>query len=216
MVAKRTILAICAHNDDQVIGAGGTLAKYAKEGYRVRTIILSFGEASHPHLRREVIVERRIKESLKSDKIIGGAGVAYFGLKEGRFEQEVKEKRIPEKIAWIIQKEKPAKIFTHGLDDAHPDHGAVYRMIMQLMEEKKIKCAVYSFDIWSLIKLRKRYLPKLVVGVDDTFKTKLKAILAHKSQKLAIALLLWKVVLKDWLSGFVYGYHFAEVFYKLR
>ncbi|MDO8660733.1 MAG: PIG-L family deacetylase, partial [Candidatus Woesearchaeota archaeon] len=83
----QTILTICAHNDDQIVGAGGTLAKYAAEGKRIRTVICSFGESSHPHLKREIIVERRVKESLRADKILGGSGVAYFGLAEGKFLQ---------------------------------------------------------------------------------------------------------------------------------
>jgi len=213
---KETILAIAAHNDDHIIGAGGALAKYAKEGKRVRTIICSFGERSHPHLRKEVIVERRVKESIKADKVMGGAGIAYLGVKEGSFEDEFKSRNIVEKLAWIIQKEKPAKIFTHGIDDFHPDHRAVYRLVMSLIEQKKITCPVYSFEVWSLLKLRNRNLPRLVVDTSDTFNTKIKAFLIHESQKFAIWALLWKLILKDWLSGVIHGYKYAEVFYRLK
>jgi LmbE family N-acetylglucosaminyl deacetylase len=51
MAKKGTVLVIVAHNDDHIIGAGGTLAKYAQEGKKVRTIIMSYGESSHPHLK---------------------------------------------------------------------------------------------------------------------------------------------------------------------
>ena len=213
---KETILAIAAHNDDHIIGAGGALTKYAEEGMRVRTVICSFGEKSHPHLRKEVIVERRVKESIKADKIMGGAGVAYLGVREGHFEEDFKSRNIAEKLAWIIQKEKPAKIFMHGLDDFHPDHRAVYRLVMDLIEKKKISCPVYSFDVWSVLKLRQRNLPRLVVDISDTFNTKVKAFLVHESQKLAIWMLLWKLILKDWLSGIIHGYKYAEVFYRLK
>ncbi len=213
---KETILAIAAHNDDQVIGAGGALAKFAKDGARVRTIICSFGEKSHPHLRREVIVERRVKESIKADKIIGGSGVAYLGIREGYFKEDFESRNIAEKLAWIIKKEKPSKIFTHGIDDFHPDHHAVYKLVMGLIEKNHIECPVYSFEIWSLVKLRKRNLPQLVVNTTDTFNTKVRAFLIHESQKLAIWSLLGKVIIKDWLSGMIHGYKYAEVFYRLR
>jgi len=213
---KPTILAIAAHNDDQVIGAGGALAKYAKQGKRVRTIICSFGEKSHPHLRREVIVERRVKESIKADKILGGSGVAYLGMREGHFEEDFEKRDIYKKLAWIIKKEKPQKIFTHGIDDFHPDHRAVYELVTALIKKGKITCPVYSFEIWSLVKLRKRSLPQLVVDTSDTFNTKVKAFLVHESQKLAIWSLLWKLILKDWLSGLIHGYKYAEVFYRLK
>jgi LmbE family N-acetylglucosaminyl deacetylase len=213
---KETILAIAAHNDDHVIGAGGALAKYAKDGFRVRTIICSFGEKSHPHLRKEVIVERRVKESVKADQIMGGAGVAYLGVREGKFSEDFKERDIAEKLEWMIKKEKPSKIFTHGIDDFHPDHRAVNGMVMNLMDSGKITCPVYSFEVWSVLKLRNRNLPRLVVDISDTFNTKIRAFLVHESQKLAIWALLWKLIVKDWLSGVIHGYKYAEVFYRLK
>ncbi len=211
-----TILAIGAHNDDHIIGAGGALAKYAKEGKRVRTIICSFGEKSHPHLKKEVIIQRRVQESLKADKVMGCAGVAYLGVREGHFDEDFGKRDIAEKLAWIIRKEKPSKIFTHGIDDFHPDHRAVYNLVMRLAEQKKIKCPIYSFEVWSLVKLRNRNLPRLVVDISATFNTKIKAFLVHESQTATIWLLLWKLILKDWLSGIIHGYRYAEVFYRLK
>ncbi len=213
---KETILAIAAHNDDHLIGAGGALTKYAKEGKRVRTIICSFGEGSHPHLKKEVIVERRVKESIKADKLMGGSGVAYLGVREGKFDEDFKERDIESKLSWIIKKEKPSKIFVHGLDDFHPDHRAVYRLVKRLMDNGAITCPVYSFEVWSFLKLRNRNLPRLVVNISDTFNTKIKAFLVHESQTLAIWSLLWKLIVKDWLSGVLHGYKYAEVFYKLK
>jgi len=211
-----TILAIGAHNDDHIIGCGGTLAKYAKEGRRVRTIVMSFGEGSHPHLKREVIVETRIKESLAADKILGGQGVVYFDLKEGKFPEQFKEKHVEKKLIDLIAREKPSMIFTHGLDDIHPDHRAVYKLIEKMVLTKKITCPVYSFDVWSLFRFRKRNLPRMVVDVTSTFNAKIKALLTHESQTAAIALLLWKIILKDWFNGLMYGYRYAEVFYRLK
>jgi len=211
-----TILAIGAHNDDHLIGAGGALTKYAREGKRVKTVIFSFGEKSHPHLKKEVITNRRVQESLRADKLMGGSGVSYLGVREGHFEEDFKSGNVAEKLALIIMKENPSKIFTHGLDDFHPDHRAVYRLIMALVDKNVIKCPVYSFDIWSLVKIRNRNLPRLVVDISDTFNIKVKSFLLHESQKLAIWSLLWKLILKDWFSGVIHGYRYAEVFYRLK
>lgn len=209
------ILSIGAHNDDHVIGAGGALINYAKQGAKVRTIICSFGEKSHPHLRAEVVVEKRVKESLDADKIMGGSGITYLGLREGKFDEDIKTKKIAGKLAKIIAQEKPSKIFTHGID-FHPDHRAVNRLIMDLIKKKKIKCPVYSFEIWSVFRFRQRNLPRLVVDITPSFNTKVKAFLVHESQTLAIWALLWKMILKDLLSGFVFGYRYAEVFHRLK
>jgi len=212
------ILAICAHNDDQILGAGGTLAKYAREGASFKTIIFSFGEFSHPHLRRDVIVRRRIKESLDSDKILGGGGVAYFGLKEQQFEREFAEKRIRQKLAWIIKKERPDKIFTHSIDDPHPDHQAVYKLILDILKDLPLETEVYAFDVWTVLNVRKRNLPKLVVDISDTYDVKWKAYEAHASQVHLPGMipLAWKIHILDWMRGFNYKVKCAEVFYRLN
>ena len=66
-----SILFLIAHNDDQLIGAGGTIAKYAKEGKKVVTIIFSFGESSNP-LEQDIFTRRtRVKESKQAAKVLG-------------------------------------------------------------------------------------------------------------------------------------------------
>ena len=217
---SKTILSLAAHNDDHVIGAGGALTKYAREGIKTKTIIFSYGVKSQPHLKEEVIKEKRIKESIKADKLMSGSGVKYLGVKEGKFDDEFRRLKIAKKIADIIKKEKPIKIFTHGLDDAHPDHRAVYRLVRKLILQGKIKCPVYSFEVWSLFKLRKRNVPRLIVDTSKTFNVKVRAFLVHESQlqlwMLGMWALLWKLIVKDWLSGLIHGYRYAEVFYRFK
>jgi len=62
-MADDCILFLCAHNDDQIVGAGGTIAKYAKEGRKIVTIIFSFGETSMPYLQEKISRRTRVLES---------------------------------------------------------------------------------------------------------------------------------------------------------
>lgn len=213
---RDTIICFCAHNDDQIIGAGGTLAKYSSQGKEVYTIIFSFGEASHPHLRREVTVEMRVKESLKATKILGGKTNLYLGLKEGNFAEEFEKKNLMARLKKFLTERKPSKIFTHSVDDPHPDHRAVYSIITQLLDQIKYKGSVYSFDIWNPINLGKRNLPRLIVDISDTFRKKVRAIEAHESQKLTRFSLLWNLYLKAIYNGLNNNTKYAEVFYKIR
>jgi len=217
---KRTqngcILVFCAHNDDQVIGAGGTLAKYAKQGKQFFTYIFSYGESSHPHLKRKVTIEMRVKESLEADKVLGGSGIVYFGISEGRFNEEIAEKGIEQKIRDIIKEKNPEKIFTHSIDDPHPDHKAVYYLIKKIVDDIDFRGDVYSFDIWNPIQIRKRNLPKLVVDISETFSTKIRAFRCHRSQKVTMIVLMWNVYLKALFNGFYNHVRYAEVFSKIK
>ncbi|MBW2977759.1 PIG-L family deacetylase [Candidatus Woesearchaeota archaeon] len=215
MKKQENILVICAHNDDQIIGAGATLAKYSKLGKNVNTLIFSYGERSLPHLKPSIVIKTRVTESHKSDKIMGGSGVSYFGLKEGKF--LANKNKVKEKIKDIIKQKKPSKIFTHSIDDPHPDHRAVFKIINEIVNKAKTNYDVYSFDVWNPITLRKRNLPKLVVDVTSTFNKKVKAFKAHKSQKIAAIMpLMWKVYLKALINGWNNGVKYAEVFYKIK
>jgi len=89
-----SILVICAHSDDQIFGPGGTIAKYAKEGKKIHTIIFSYGEGSHPWFKKEYTISARVKEALAVDKFIGGDGVVFLGLEEGKFREQYTAKNV--------------------------------------------------------------------------------------------------------------------------
>ena len=210
------ILVFCAHSDDQIFGPGGALAKYAKEGKKIYTYIFTYGELTHPHFKRQVIIKIRVKESQKADAEIKGEGVSFFGLSETKFLEESKEKGIHEKIRDIIKEKTPTKIFTHNADDPHADHRAVNKIVLDAIEEVKSNADVYAFDVWSPLSLAYRKNPKLVVDISKTFKIKLKALRHFESQKLAMIMLLWSVYAKAIKNGIFNGYRYAEVFYKIR
>ena len=79
-----TVLFLCAHNDDQIVGAGGTVAKYSKEGKKIITIIFSFGENSNPLEQDKVTRKTRVIESKRASRILGEEEIYYLGLKEIR------------------------------------------------------------------------------------------------------------------------------------
>jgi LmbE family N-acetylglucosaminyl deacetylase len=219
--SKGTVLVICAHSDDQSIGCGGSMAKYAKEGYDVHTIIMSFGENVKPHIKREVIANMRVKESKRADKILGGKGVTFLGLKELAFEDEIKQKGVLNRLDLLVNEIDPVKIFTHAIDDAHPDHRATLRIVLRLYRRLTLKCELYTFEVWHIFNLKKRRMPKLV----KFFPKKRQSLLAFKSQVnlsnfynyLVLNNFFFFVIhIKDFLNGLKYGYKYAEVFYKLR
>lgn len=216
MENKETVLVFCAHSDDQVFGVGGTIAKYSNEGKEVYTYVFSYGESSNPWMKEKVLIEQRVKEAKDADKVLGGSGVAFFGLKEGNFFEDYRKKKLNERITEIIQEKKPSKIFIHSDNDPHPDHRAVYTIITSLIENIGIKCDVYSFDVWTPFKLRKRYEPSLLVDISKTFKKKIKALHCFKSQKIALITLIMTVYTRGFFNGMKARTLVAERFVKVK
>ena len=210
------VMVICAHSDDQIFGVGGTLARYAQEGIGIHTIIFSYGESSHPLLKRKVTVEMRVKESQEADKVINGGGLAFLGLKEGRFKEEGEEKDIIAKLIRTIDHHKPSKIFTHSDGDPHPDHRIVCEMTLAAANKTRCRPDVYTFEVWTPIKVKNRHRPKLVVDITKTFPTKLTALKCFKSQWMTMITLLWSVYARAIINGFFNRCLFAETFYKIN
>lgn len=211
-----TILVLCAHSDDQIFGVGGTLAKYAKQGKIIKTVIFSYGEQSHPWLKSKVTIQMRVKESYDADKVIGGHGVEFLNLADGKIAQEAKEKNIHHKLCVMMRKLKPSKIFTHSEDDAHPDHRAVSSLVLRAFDSVKPNAHVYTFDVWSPVKVKERHHPQLVVPISDTFQIKLKALRCFKSQWAAMVMLLWSVYVRAIKNGLFHHGGLAEKFSMVR
>lgn len=217
MDEPESILFLCAHNDDQIVGAGGTVAKYAKEGKSVVTVMFSFGETSLPHYQEKISRRTRVLESRKAAKILGESENYYLGLKEGNFTREIEEKNIYKKIETIIKRIKPVKIFTHSIDDPHPDHRAVYAFTMSLADKINYKGEIYSFNVWNyFLNIRKRDTPKLVVDITGTFKIKVEAFRKHKSQWPSFVSHMWNIYIQAILNGFNNNMRYAEIFFRVR
>src|SRR3989338_2837068 len=209
-----TILAIAAHNDDHIIGCGGTLAHYAKQGERIVTIICSHAENSHLHLKKRTTLKKRIAEALKANKLFGGQEVIFLGIRDGHFQHDLKARTIL--IKNIITKEKPEKIFTHSDKDWNKDHKELSKYLLSLADKGSITCPIFSFSIWSALNIVKQSYPVLVVDTAATFQTKLKAFLVHESQTLISWAIIWKLMIKDRICGTSNKHRYAEAFYKLR
>lgn len=225
--SKGNILVVVAHSDDQILGAGATLAKYFREGHKIYTIIMSYGELSYLHLVQEQhIRDIRRKESEDAEVIIGGNGTHFFDLRDGKLAKDVVRKNMDVKLREIIRKYKPIKIFTHSIDDIHPDHRTTQKTVLKavdyLAEKENFQANVYSFEISQLWKIKNRNKPRLVVDVTKEFKYKIKALHAFKSQinifshTYEVNLLYLAVYIRGFLIGLRYGKGMAEIFYKIR
>jgi LmbE family N-acetylglucosaminyl deacetylase len=77
-----SVVVVAAHPDDEVLGAGGTMAILAAAGIRLRLIAITDGEASHPGAEPAAIARTRIRESAAAlDRLgAGQAEVVRLGL----------------------------------------------------------------------------------------------------------------------------------------
>lgn len=209
---KETILVFSSHSDDFVIGAGGTIANYAKEGKKVITIIFSYGEKSHPWMKEKVVQNFRAEEAKEACKILKCKAL-FYNLRELHFKEDFG--KIEEKLIRLIKKEKPSKIFTHSMNDPWPDHQILHQLSLELWEKLPFKPEVYVYSVWNPISLKTQF-PALYVDISITFFLKLRALKTFQSQKVHVAYPAFLLLFRTIYEGFKIKKLFAEMFYKVR
>ncbi|MFT4310144.1 MAG: PIG-L deacetylase family protein [Candidatus Woesearchaeota archaeon] len=208
-----TILVFCAHPDDEILGVGGTIAKYTKEGKRVICIMFTSGESSHPWLHKRDIHAIRQQEAKQAGSEVGVEQTIFLSLRDGLLQKDAPQAH--ERLLAIIEKYTPEKIFTHDIDDIHPDHKAVYHAVTKAVDAYAKPVDVYTFTVWFLA-FRKKESPKLVIDITPTFTQKYKALKHFKSQWLALVQLVPILYIKSFLDGLDADSRYAEIFYKIR
>ncbi len=214
---KKNVFAFCAHSDDQILGAGGTLAKLSEEGYDVYVIVLSAGENANPLTKPKFTVKTRRDESLKANEVIKAKDLFFFNLSEGKFISEYKLTDTFSKLVKIFREYKPAKIFTHAPDDVHIDHRNTLTILLDVIKSvgEDYKPDVFSFDVWTFLNLKSRTYPVVYINISKQIRKKSQAISCFKSQKVSMISLLAKVYLEMIFNGIRIGTLFAERFYKI-
>jgi len=212
---KENIVVFGAHSDDFVIGAGGMIAKYAREGNKIVSIVFSYGESSHPWLKKKVIQKMRLNEALDASRMLG-CKTYVFDLKEFNFLEEYKTKELEPKILALLNKIKPAKIFTHSNEDPHPDHKAAHQLTLMIYEQlySKPKPELYIFSIWNPVSFRS--YPALYVNISKTFSLKLRALKTFRSQKLHVMYPLFLLIFRAIKDGLKIRTWFGEKFYRIK
>ena len=209
-----TILVLAPHPDDEVIGMGGTIAKYAAAGERVVAVVFTLGERSHPWQRQEAIQTRREREALKAGRIVGISETIFLRLKDLEISTQVVEHDTAAQFQELLDEEQPRAIFTTAPDDIHADHRAVARFILSVAQQAKYDKPIWTYTVWNPVHLINRNQPTLVVDISETFSKKWEAIQAYESQKVSTYQLIPTVLIRGFLHGLRYGHKMAEVFIK--
>ena len=213
---KENILVFSAHSDDFVIGAGGTIAEYVKQGKKVTAIVFSYGEKSHPWMKEHVVQKFRAKETHAAAKALG-CKVIIYDMKEGKFYEDYQEKRYENKFLDLLNKEKPTKLFTHSNEDPHPDHRSVNKITLELYDKIKTRPEVYIYSVWNPISIKTQY-PMLYVDISNSYKEKIKSLNAFPSQRYnaiyPLSILILFRAIKDGIK--IKGAKFGEGFYRIK
>lgn len=129
--ARRKLMAVLAHPDDESLGLGGTLAKYSREGIETHLLTATRGERgrfgeSAEKPPPDVVGRTRESELRAAAAVLGLTDVRFLEYGDGDLDRADAREAIA-KIAGHIVRVRPDVVITFGPEGAygHPDHIAI-------------------------------------------------------------------------------------------
>ena len=140
----RALLAVFAHPDDESNAAGGTLARYAREGANVVLVSATRGELGIPGLATDAAGAVRERELRAASAALGACEVRFLGYRDGEL-AHADEREAVARLAALLRKIKPQVVVTFGPDgiSGHADHVAVSRWVTAAFDESNIPKKLY-------------------------------------------------------------------------
>lgn len=181
---KLDILALAAHPDDVELSSAGTLIKAIQSGKKAGVVDFTQGELGTrgtPEIRRA--------EAQEAGRIMGLSIRENLGFRDGFFKNDEEHQL---EVVKMIRKYQPEIVLANAVNDRHTDHGkaseiAKYACFIAGLAKVETMVDGESQKPWRP-KAVYHYIqsiphqPDLIVDVSSAWETKMKAVLAFKSQ----------------------------------
>ena len=141
-------LVVAPHPDDEVLGAGGTLAELAACGATIAVLALTDGEASHPgaSITAGELARLRVAETTEATTRLFGEAPAIerLGLPDGQLarHEETIEHALRDRL------EANSWCFAPHRQDGHPDHEAAGRAAARACADVGARLIEYPIWLW--------------------------------------------------------------------
>jgi LmbE family N-acetylglucosaminyl deacetylase len=119
------VIVFAGHPDDEILGAGATLAGHASRGDAVHAVVLADGATSRYD---ETMEEALRKAGQRAAEQIGFASIRFEGLADQRLDTAPLIE-ITQGIETILEELDPEVVYTHFPGDVNLDHGVVARAV---------------------------------------------------------------------------------------
>jgi N-acetylglucosamine malate deacetylase 1 len=184
--ASETILAIVAHPDDEVLGAGGTLARHAHDGASVHIVFLADGVGARGADR--AAGERRAKAARTAAACLGAKEPIFLGLPDNRLDS-VDLLDITQQIERFVTNIAPSILYTHHAGDLNIDHVICQRAVLTAcrpLPGSKLR-AIYAMEVpssteWAPSSTQNTFQPTRFVDISVTREVKRRALEAYAEE----------------------------------
>lgn len=176
------ILIMAAHPDDEVIGCGGAIAKYAKEENEVYLCIVTKGYT--PDWTEEFL-ENREEEIRKSNKALGINKTYFLGFPTVKLDT-IPQKELNDSILKIMAEVNPDIVYIPHKGDLNKDHRLIFdaALVATRPINNRIK-RILSYETLSNTEWGQAiepFVPSVYVDISETIDKKIEAMKIYKGE----------------------------------
>jgi N-acetylglucosamine malate deacetylase 1 len=182
----KRILVVAPHPDDEILGVGATIAKYAEEGESEVTVLTVSGHL--PPLYPIGAYERTVEEARLAHQLVG-VHDSFFLEIPATMLGDVPVHQLNAQISEVVERVAPQMVLC-PYPDRHVDHRLVFESVMVATRpvggSKNIELiAAYetlSETHWNAPHIEPNFTPNWIVDVTEHYDTKERALSQFKSQ----------------------------------
>lgn len=188
---KKRIAVIAAHPDDEVLGCGGSIARFVKEGHSVHILLIADGESSRvdrDHSDFHNLLEGRNEAAEAACRILGCDSIKILNLPDNRLDG-LDRLDIIKKIEEFIEFYRPSIVFTHHAGDVNIDHRIVHDAVITACRpqpnypvKELLFFEIPSSTEWRPPSSAEVFNPNLFIDISTTIETKIKALSAYETE----------------------------------
>ena len=185
MSIKKRVLVVAPHPDDEVLGVGGTIAKYSAQGDEVFVLMVS---GHLPPLYSREAYEKTVSEAYAAFKVLGVEKSEFLEIPATMIgDQPLHE--VNGRISKIVSDFNP-HIVLCPYPDRHVDHRLVFDSVMVATRPVGVGrdieiVATYetlSETHWNAPHIEPNFTPNWVINITEQIDKKLEALRCYKSQ----------------------------------
>lgn len=179
------ILVIAPHADDEILGVGGTIAKFIDKGANVYVCITSRGFS--PYFSEE-IVEHVLEEAKECHKFLNIVQTFFLDFPASMLEHSNRSDMIG-KLYKVIEEVKPEIVFIPHFGDMQKDHKIIAESAMVALRPKynhKVQL-IYAYETvseteWNIPHSTNSFIPNVYIDISEYLDIKLDAMRKYHSQ----------------------------------
>ncbi len=183
------VMVIAAHPDDEVLGAGGVIARHSTDGDEVNVVILGEGITSRiiaSDCEKNDLLLALHQTAYRAAEILGVKNLHLLALPDNRFDM-VPLLDIVQQIERLADQYKPDIIYTHFQGDLNIDHVITSRAVMTAFRPLPGAkcCQIYAFAVPSATGWgyqSEGFVPNVFIDISKTLDKKMNALNEYESE----------------------------------